>query len=76
MSVAEAANATGLSELAIYQLIEAGDIHFVDDANHILACLSSLRGIQPKLEKRGDRNEQISEWEIQENEDDINCEHS
>ena len=51
MNVADAANETGMSELAIYQLIEAGDLHFVEDANHIVACLSSLRSIQHKLDK-------------------------
>ena len=46
ISVVDAANETGMSELAIYQLIESGDLHFIEDSNHIVACLSSLRSIQ------------------------------
>lgn len=76
MSVGDAANETGMSELTIYQLIESGDIHFIEDANHILACLGSLRGIQRELGRRSCRNEQITGGAIQENEDDINNEHS
>ena len=52
MSIAHAANETGMSELAIYQLIEAGDVHFIEDANHIFACLGSLRSIRQKLDNR------------------------
>lgn len=47
MSVVDAANETGLSELAVYQLVESGDLHFTEDSNrHIVACLNSLRSIQ------------------------------
>ena len=51
MSVVDAAYETGISELAIYQLIESGDLHFIEDSNrHIVACLGSLRCIQGKLD--------------------------
>ena len=76
MSVVDAANETGLSELAIYQLIESGDIHFIEEANHIVVCLSSLRGIRQMLETRRSRNERILEGGVQENESDVNNEHS
>jgi len=44
MSVDGAAWETGLSELAIYKLVEARALHFSEDAEgRVLVCLSSLR---------------------------------
>jgi hypothetical protein len=46
MAVADAAIEADQSELAIYQLIQAGSVHFVEDGGRILVCLTSLRRIQ------------------------------
>jgi hypothetical protein len=61
-TVAEAARETGLSELVVYRLIEAGDLHFLqeDDVN-ILACLNSLRSIQQRLKTAIDELDQKEE---------------
>lgn len=60
MGVADAAMETGRSELAIYQLIQAGSVHFIeDDEGRILICFSSLRRIQPRIDE--DENEQEGE---------------
>lgn len=58
ITVAEGAREIGLGELAVYRLIEAGDLHFIqkDDVN-ILACLNSLRRLQRKLEADGTADE-------------------
>ena len=41
--VAEAAREAGLSELAIYQLLDARALHFREDAEgRVLVCLNSL----------------------------------
>ena len=70
MSVVEAAKETGLSELAIYQLIESGDLHFIEDANrHIVACLSSLRCIQRRLDGANGTHAQNPGGGIHESED-------
>ena len=45
VAVADAATEAGRSELAIYELIQTGRVHFEDDEGHILVCLSSLRRI-------------------------------
>lgn len=43
-SIAYAAREAGLSELAIYQLLDAQTLHFCEDADgRILVCLNSLR---------------------------------
>ncbi|MGH9883874.1 MAG: hypothetical protein ACRD6N_20820 [Pyrinomonadaceae bacterium] len=43
-SVAGAAREAGLSELAIYQLLDDGALHFMEDTEgRVLACLNSLR---------------------------------
>jgi len=60
MSVADAAQETKFSELALYQLIEAGALHFErEGAVNILVCLDSLRRNQRSLEES--RQEQT--WE-------------
>jgi len=42
-SVADAAREAGLSELAIYQLLDARTLHFREDADgRVLVCLNSL----------------------------------
>jgi hypothetical protein len=42
-TVAEAAREAGLSELAIYQLLDARALHFREDADgRVLVCLNSL----------------------------------
>jgi len=42
-SVDAAAHDTGLSELAIYQLVESGALHFTEDENRrVRVCLNSL----------------------------------
>jgi hypothetical protein len=42
-TVAEAAREAGLSELAIYQLLDARALHFREDAEgRVLVCLNSL----------------------------------
>ena len=69
MSVGDAANETGMSEMAIYQLIECGDLHFIEDANRIVVCLSSLRSIQDKLDKDRSPYERNLEGGIHESED-------
>ena len=52
MSVAEAAQETKLGELALYQLIESGDLHFQREGDvNILVCLDSLRCNQRSLEE-------------------------
>lgn len=39
-----AAEQTGVSELAVYQLVESGAVHFIEDEKqHVLVCLNSLR---------------------------------
>ena len=44
MSVDGAARATGMSELAIYKLVEGRALHFNEDgAGRVLVCLHSLR---------------------------------
>ena len=41
--VDEAATVSGLSEMAIYQLIEARSLHFAEDeSGRVLVCLNSL----------------------------------
>jgi hypothetical protein len=43
-TVAEAAREAGLSELAIYQLLNDGALHFTEDTGgRVLVCLNSLR---------------------------------
>jgi hypothetical protein len=43
MNVADAARETGLSELAIYQRLDVGALHFIEDSTgHCLICLNSL----------------------------------
>ena len=62
MSVADAAQETKFSELALYQLIESGALHFSEDADlRIVACLSSLRRIQRRLGKGRSTDKQNSE---------------
>jgi len=57
MSVAVAAQHTKFSELALYQLIETGGLHFEREGDvNILVCLNSLRHNQRSLEEG--RNEQ------------------
>lgn len=42
-TVAEAARVAGLSELAVYQLIDDGLLHFAEDSERrVLICLNSL----------------------------------
>jgi hypothetical protein len=42
-SVADAAQQVGLSELAVYQLVESRALHFAEAQDgHVLICLSSL----------------------------------
>ena len=42
-TVSQAAIEAGLSELAVYQLLDAGDLHFTEDSEgHVLVCLNSL----------------------------------
>ena len=42
-TVAQAARQADLNELAIYQLLDAGGLHFSEDADgRILVCLNSL----------------------------------
>ncbi len=42
-TVADAAREAGLSELAIYQLLDDGALHFREDAEgRVLVCLNSL----------------------------------
>ena len=42
-SVADAAREAGLSELAIYQLVDDGALHFTEDSERrVLICLNSL----------------------------------
>ncbi len=42
-TVAEAAREAGLSELAIYRLLDDGVLHFTEDADgRVLVCLNSL----------------------------------
>ena len=42
-TVADAARQADLNELAIYQLLEAGALHFTEDADgRVLICLNSL----------------------------------
>jgi hypothetical protein len=72
MSVGDAANVTGMSELAIYQLIESGDLHFIEDANHIVVCLSSLLWLSADIKTPRSRSERILEGRVQENESDLN----
>ncbi len=44
MSVDGAARESGMSEMAIYKLVEARALHFSEDAEgHFLICLNSLR---------------------------------
>jgi len=64
-TVAEAAREMGLGELAVYRLIEAGDLHFIqeDDVN-ILACLNSLRSIQQTGTNEPDQNQKCDEGKI------------
>jgi hypothetical protein len=43
MNVADAAREAGLSELAIYQLLDEGALHFTKDTEgRVLICLNSL----------------------------------
>ena len=43
MNVADTAREAGLSELAIYQLIDDGALHFTEDPEgQLLICLNSL----------------------------------
>jgi hypothetical protein len=52
MSVPDAAQETRFSELTLYQLIEAGDLHFEREGDvNILVCLDSLRRNQHSLKK-------------------------
>lgn len=42
-TVGNAAREAGLSELAVYQLAEEGQVHFAEDAaGRVLVCLNSL----------------------------------
>ncbi|MCM3873682.1 MAG: hypothetical protein ND895_23595 [Pyrinomonadaceae bacterium] len=44
MSVDGAAQESGMSEMAIYKLLEARVLHFSEDAEgHCLVCLNSLQ---------------------------------
>ena len=44
MSVEGAAREAGVSELAIYRLVEEHALHFTEDiSGHVLVCLNSLR---------------------------------
>lgn len=64
MSVAAAAQETKFSELALYQLIESGDVHFEREGDvNILVCLDSLRRNQRGSE--GGRHEQTRKGDIQ-----------
>jgi hypothetical protein len=39
-----AAHQTGLNELVVYQLVESGAVHFIEDeSRRVLVCLKSLR---------------------------------
>ena len=51
MCVAKAALASGRGELAIYKLLQAGSVHFVEDEGHVLVCFKSLCGIHQRLEE-------------------------
>jgi hypothetical protein len=51
MAVADAAIEADQSELAIYQLIQAGSVHFVEDDGRIFICFSSLHRIQQRLDQ-------------------------
>jgi hypothetical protein len=67
MPVAYAAREAGRSELAIYQLIEAGSLHFVEDeAGQVLVCFSSLRRIQQTLDQGANKDEKEPEGESHE----------
>lgn len=61
MAVADAAMEAGRSELAIYQLIQAGSVHFVEDEGRILVCLRSLCGIQQTLDEGSNEKDQEGE---------------
>jgi hypothetical protein len=51
MGVADVALESGRSELVIYELIQAGRLHFVeDDKGHILVCFSSVRQLEKTIE--------------------------
>ena len=64
MSVAAAAQETKFSELALYQLIESGDLHFEREGDvNILVCLDSLRRSQRSLEES--RHQQTREGDNQ-----------
>jgi len=50
--VTEAAREAGLSELVIYQLLDARTLHFREDADgRVLVCLNSLFEIDTKGER-------------------------
>lgn len=52
-SVDVAAHETGLSELAIYELIESGALHFTEDENRrVRVCLNSLNFNKRRAERR------------------------
>jgi len=59
MCVADAALADGCGELAIYQLLQAGSVHFVEDEGRVLVCFKSLCGIHQRLD--GVKNEEEGE---------------
>ena len=43
LTVAGASEASSLSELVIYRLIDSGAVHFAEDTEgHVLVCLTSL----------------------------------
>jgi hypothetical protein len=56
-TVAHAAREAGLSELAIYQLLEPGALHFIEDSEgHVLVCFNSLR-----KRHKGDKDDEDTE---------------
>jgi hypothetical protein len=51
-TVADAARAVGLSELALYQLLDPRRLHFTENADRrVLVCLNSLFEIDTKGER-------------------------
>ena len=63
MAVPDAAMEAGRSELAIYKLIQAGSVHFVEDEGHILVCFRSLCRIQQTLDEGINKDEMKREGE-------------
>jgi hypothetical protein len=55
MTVAEAGREFGLSELAIYQLLDQGGIHFIENAEgRLFICLNSLRTLKQTESEKDD----------------------